>query len=422
MSNVQEYMQQLGANARAACATLLQANAAQKETALCAAANAIRATKHEIMAANQQDLEAATHLDAAQRDRLLLNDARIESMAKGLESIAASTEPVGRVLTSWDNQENGLHFEKVTVPLGVIGMIYESRPNVTADAAALALKSGNAIILRGGSESLNSSKAILAAMHAGLTAAHLPLTAIQLVTTTDRDAVAWMLNATGIIDVLIPRGGKSLTERVRNEARVPTLLHLDGNCHLYIHAAADADMAERVLLNAKLRRTGVCGAAESLLIDRNAAPVLAKQLVTALLEKDCEVRGDAEIAELDARIKPATETDWATEYLAAIISVRMVDGLEEAIRHINHYGSHHTDSIITNDTNAAQQFCARVDSAIVLVNASTQFADGGEFGFGGEIGIATGRLHARGPVAAPELMTYKYIITPLNAGGAVRAG
>ena len=422
ISSVQQYMQQLGKNARAACSTLLQATSAQKDTALRTAAKAIRAAKDEIIAANQQDMAAATHLDAAQRDRLLLNEARIESMAVGLESIAASPEPVGRVLANWDNQENGLHFKKVAVPLGVIGMVYESRPNVTADAAALALKSGNAIILRGGSESLNSSKAILAAMHAGLNAAALPLSAIQLVTTTDREAVAWMLNAIGIIDVLIPRGGKSLTERVRSEARVPTLLHLDGNCHIYIHTEADAEIAERVLLNAKLRRTGVCGAAESLLIDRNAAPTLAINLVTALLDKECEVRGDIEIMALDARIKPATETDWATEYLAAIISVKMVDGIEEAIDHINHYGSHHTDSIITQDMHAAQQFCARVDSAIVLVNASTQFADGGEFGFGGEIGIATGRLHARGPVAAPELTTYKYIITPLKEGGAVRAG
>ena len=414
-------MEAMGVAARQAAAQLAQASSQQKATALNEAAKAIRTQASAILAANQTDMDAATHLDAAQRDRLLLDAKRIEAMAAGVEQVASLRDPVGRVLSEWDNAKNGLHFKKVAVPLGVIGMVYESRPNVTADAAALAIHSGNAIILRGGSESIHSSTAILTAIHAGLKAAGLPVDVAQLVQTTDREAVAWMLNAHAYIDVLIPRGGKSLTERVRKDARVPTLLHLDGNCHLYIHSKADMETARNVVMNAKMRRTGICGAAESLLIDTNA-PEGAAKIIPELLDAGCEVRGDKAIAALDKRVIAATEADWSTEYLAPIISVKQIDGLAAAIAHINHYGSHHTDAIITTDADAAQQFTQQVDSAIVLVNASTQFADGGEFGFGGEIGIATGRLHARGPVGAPELTTYKYIITTATPGGAIRAG
>jgi glutamate-5-semialdehyde dehydrogenase len=417
-----QQMNVLGANARKAAAQISQAASAQKVAALRACARAIREHARAILAANKTDMDESTHLDAAQRDRLLLNDTRVEAIALGIERIAALADPVGHVLAEWDNAENGLHFQKVAVPLGVIGMIYESRPNVTADAAALAIQSGNAIILRGGSESMHSSRVILAAIQQGLASEGLPVHAVQLVQTTDRDAVAWMLTAHEYIDVLIPRGGKSLTERVRADARVPTLLHLDGNCHVYVHAACEAEVAERVIMNAKLRRTGVCGACESLLFDRAAPGGITKKILSSLLDAGCEVRGDAEIAAMDTRVTTATETDWATEYLAPIISAKMVSGLGDAIVHINRYGSHHTDCIITTDKIVAQQFCQQVDSAIVLVNASTQFADGGEFGFGGEIGIATGRLHARGPVGAPELTTYKYIITTVTDGGAVRAG
>ncbi len=420
--DIAQQMEAIATRARAAATHLLQVNAAQKTAALMACAAQLRAQSADILAANAKDMDAATHLDAAQRDRLLLTKARMEAMAAGVEQVAALAEPVGRVLATWDNPANGLHFEKIAVPLGVIGMVYESRPNVTADAAALAVKSGNAIILRGGAESLHSSQAILAAMHAGLMQHGLPQECAQLITTTDRAAVAWMLQAHGHIDVLIPRGGKSLTERVRAEARVPTLLHLDGNCHVYVHAACDAEVAQSVVMNAKLRRTGVCGACESLLLDTDAPTHVIQTIITTLLDAGCEVRGDAKIAALDARVVAATEADWATEYLAPILSAKMVRGVAEAVVHINRYGSHHTDAIITTDTHAAQQFCQQVDSAIVLVNASTQFADGGEFGFGGEMGIATGRLHARGPVGAAELTTYKYVVTPLGGGGAVRAG
>lgn len=419
--SIDAMMQQMGQAARQAAAAMATASGAAKVKALTVAAQAIRAQEAVILQANATDMAAATHLDPAQRDRLQLTPARVEAMAKGLEHMAAMPDPVGRVLTQWENAANGLAFQKVAVPLGVIGMVYESRPNVTADAAGLALYAGNAVILRGGSESLASSLAILAALHTGLDAAGLPREAVQLVDTTERAAVAWMLQAVGVIDVLIPRGGKSLTERVRDEARVPTLLHLDGNCHVYVHAAADVKKAVAIVRNAKLRRTGVCGAAESLLIDRDA-PEGVFEVIHTLLDAGCEVRGDETIAQLDARVKQAEERDWATEYLAPVISAKMVDGLADAIAHINQYGSHHTDAIVTEDENAAQQFCRAVDSAIVLVNASTQFADGGEFGFGGEIGIATGKLHARGPVAAPELTTYKYIARPSDGGHAVRAG
>jgi len=416
-----EQMNAMGDAARKAAAVISQADHATKNAALLAAATALRAAAPNILAANKEDMDAATHLDAAMQDRLLLTDTRIEAMAAGLDAVALLPDPVGRVLAEWDNPENQLHFQKVAVPLGVIGMIYESRPNVTADAAALALKSGNAILLRGGSESLRSSLAILKTLQAGLKEAGLPAEAIQLIPVADREAVAWMLNAHAYLDVLIPRGGRSLTERVRKDSRVPTLLHLDGNCHIYVHRACAPEKVSAIVMNAKLRRTGICGAMESLLIDR-AAPEGVLKVISGLLDAGCEVRGDATIMKLDARVKPASEADWSTEYLAPILSVKMVDGLGDAIVHINRYGSHHTDAILTEDADAAVRFTREVDSAIVLVNASTQFADGGEFGFGGEIGIATGRLHARGPVGAPELTTYKYIITTANEGGAIRAG
>ncbi|OYW13368.1 MAG: glutamate-5-semialdehyde dehydrogenase [Rhodospirillales bacterium 12-54-5] len=338
-----------------------------------------------------------------------------------MEQIAAQPEPIGRVLETWDNAANGLHFEKVAVPLGVIGIIYESRPNVTADAVAMCIKSGNACMLRGGSESMHSAQAIMTAIHTGLHNAGLPEECAQLVATTDREAVGVMLRMRGILDVMIPRGGESLTRRVAEESLVPTILHLTGNCHIYVHAHADAAKAQRVVYNAKLRRTGICGALESLLIDQ-AAPGGGRDIIKDLLDSGTEVRGDAAVQQFDARVKPATDDDWATEYLEKIVSAKMVDGVAEAIAHINRYGSHHTDAIITEDNQAAEKFTAGVDSAIVLVNASTQFADGGEFGFGGEIGIATGRLHARGPVGAAQLTTYKYIVTTHDTAGAIRAG
>ena len=414
-------MQEIGDAARSAARVLAQLPAEQKTRALQKAATAIRATTRAILAANARDLAAAMHLDAAMRDRLSLDEPRIQAMANAVETIAELPDPIGRVLTQWDNPKNGLHFEKVAVPLGVIGMIYESRPNVTADATALAFKAGNAVILRGGSESLHSCQAILSAMQEGFAQEKIPATAAQLIPTTDRAAVNLMLTMHEHIDVIIPRGGHSLTERVRNEARVPVLLHLDGNCHSYIHAAADEAKARSIVMNAKLRRVGICGATESLLIDAAMSSDFKKSLLISLLDAGCELRGDAAICIIDPRIAAAKEEDWSAEYLAPILSVKQVNGVNEAIAHINRYGSHHTDAIITEDEIAARQFTAEVDSAIVLVNASTQFADGGEFGFGGEIGIATGRLHARGPVAAPELTTYKYIVTTKKPDGATRA-
>jgi glutamate-5-semialdehyde dehydrogenase len=422
MSTLETQMAELGRAARQALHPLMLATAEDKTRALLAAAAALRAHRADILEANAKDMAGATHLSEALRDRLLLTEARVEAMAAGVETVAHLPDPVGRVLAAWDRAENGLHIEKVAVPLGVIGIIYESRPNVTADAAAIAIKAGNAVILRGGSESLYSSRAILAAMHEGLRVGGLPLAAAQLVPVTDREAVALMLRMHDVFDVIIPRGGRTLTERVRLEARVPTLLHLDGNCHIYIDRMADDATAHRVVINAKLRRTGVCGAMETLLIHRDCLGSIGAVVIADLLEKGCELRGDTEIMAMDARIKPATEEDWRTEYLAPILAIKAVDGLEEAVAHINQYGSHHTDAIITEDAQAAKHFTTTVDSAIVLVNASTQFADGGEFGFGAEIGIATGRLHARGPVGAPELTTYKYRITTKTPFGAVRAG
>jgi len=402
-------MDALGRRARAAADQLAETPTAAKNRALLAAAAAIRADAGKILAANARDLQTATGRDmtAAMIDRLTLSPGRIEAMAAGLEAVAALPDPVGTIEQTV-TRPNGLRIEKVRVPLGVIGIIYESRPNVTADAAALCLKAGNAAILRGGSESALSSAAILAALATGLAAAGLPTDAIQRVPTQDRAAVGILLTLDRYIDVIIPRGGKSLIRRVAAESRIPVLKHLDGICHVYVDRAADLAKARAIILNAKLRRTGVCGSAETLLVDR---PVAASHLVPMLddlIAAGCEIRGDAATQALDARVLPATTQDWSTEYLAPILSVRIVDGIDAAIAHIRTYGSQHTESIVTEDETAAERFLARVDSAIVIHNASTQFADGGEFGMGAEIGISTGRLHARGPVGAAELTSYKY--------------
>lgn len=408
---VHEQMQAIGRHARAAYGIIAEARNEQKDTALVQSALALREQTPAILTANARDVEYAKEkgLDAAQIDRLSLNQARIESMAAGLETIATMPDPVNKVLDEW-SRPNGLKLQRVSIPLGVIGIIYESRPNVTADAAGLCIKSGNAVILRGGSESFHSSQAIVECIHHGLKAAALPQAAVQMVPTPDRIAVGEMLNMVGLIDVVVPRGGKSLTKRVMEESRIPTLLHLEGNCHTYIHKDADPDMAREVLLNAKMRRVGICGATESLLIDEAIAPALLPMLSNALDKAGCEMRGDKQACALDRRIKPAEEEDWDTEYLAPIISIKTVRSVEDAIHHINLHGSHHTDAIITRDISTARTFLRRVDSAIVMHNTSTQFADGGEFGFGAEIGISTGRLHARGPVGAEQLTTYKYVV------------
>ncbi|PZP84521.1 MAG: glutamate-5-semialdehyde dehydrogenase [Azospirillum brasilense] len=415
-------LEALAQRAREATRVLANVDAASKAAGLRAAAASLRSATAEILRANQQDLAHASGLTDALKDRLTLTDARIEAMATGVETVAGLCDPVGRVLDAWTVPHNGIRIEKIAVPIGVVGMIYESRPNVTADAAAIAIYAGNAVLLRGGSESVRSNTAIADAMRSGLQQAGLPVDSMQLIPTQDRAAVGWMLQSPHALDVIIPRGGKTLTERVAREARVATLLHLEGNCHLYVHAAADVATAQRVVMNAKLRRTGICGAMESLLLDAAIAPTLGRTLVQQLLDAGCELRGDATVQGFDARVKPATDEDWATEYLAPICSVKIVPGVEAAIAHINQHGSHHTDGIITTDQQAAAQFTQAVDSAIVTVNASTQFADGGEFGFGAEIGIATGRLHARGPVGAAQLVTYKYIVRTDAADGAIRAG
>lgn len=403
-------IQHLTERARAACAALTIASAKNRALALKEGAKALRADSKKILAANGKDMQAAQQagMGKAMLDRLELTPARIESMAASLEAIAKLPDPVGKTLATF-TRPNGLVIERRSVPLGVIGIIYESRPNVTADAGALCVKSGNAVILRGGSDSFHSSQAIAACLRKGLKLAGLPEAAVQLVPTTDRAAVGAMLAAVGKIDIIVPRGGKSLTERVMKESRVPTLLHLDGNCHTYIHAKANPAMAVSVLLNAKMRRTGICGATESIVIDKEALPILPA-IADALIGAGCEMRGDSQARKADKRLLSATEQDWETEYLDSIVSVKTVAGLDEAIDHINHYGSHHTDAIITRDATAAKAFISRVDSAIVMHNASTQFADGGEFGFGAEIGIATGRLHARGPVGVEQLTTYKYVV------------
>jgi len=408
---VSSIMRRLAVDARAAYGVLAEAKNEQKDMALVQSALAIREHASAIFHANEKDIAEgkAGGLTEAQIDRLKLDDKRIEALAQSLETVATMPDPVNKILAEW-TRPNGLVIQRVSVPLGVIGIIYESRPNVTADSAGLCIKSGNSCILRGGSESFHSSAAIVECIHRGLKAAGLPEHAVQLVPSKDRALVGEMLAAVGLIDVVIPRGGKSLTERVRNESKVPTLLHLDGNCHTYIHEGAEAAMAVSVLMNAKMRRVGVCGATESLLIDEKIAPDMLPKIAFELTKAHCEMRGCDKSRAIDPRIKAATDDDWSAEYLAPIISIKIAQGLDEAISHINRYGSHHTDAIITADKQAARQFLKRIDSAIVLHNASTQFADGGEFGFGAEIGIATGRLHARGPVGAEQLTTYKDVI------------
>ncbi|MEQ1695161.1 MAG: glutamate-5-semialdehyde dehydrogenase [Hyphomicrobiaceae bacterium] len=405
-------MQSIGRSARAAARELSVAPTEAKNAALTAAAAAIRANAHAIIAANARDLDAARASDrlASFIDRLMLDEKRVGAIAQSLDEIAALPDPVGRELAHW-TRPNGLDITRLAVPLGVIGIIYESRPNVTADAGALALKAGNAAILRGGSESHHSSQAILDCLTAGLKAADLPLASIQLVPTTDRAAVGLMLTGLdGNIDVIVPRGGKSLVERVQNEARVPVFAHLEGICHTYVDRGADLDIAIPIVLNAKLRRTGVCGSTETLLVDKNATDDYLTSLVKALLDAGCEVRGDEATIKCDPRVIAALPSDYGQEFLDAIIAVKTVDGVDEAISHIAKYGSQHTDCILTECNGTAARFLSRVDSAIVLHNASTQFADGGEFGMGAEIGIATGKMHARGPVGVEQLTTFKYVV------------
>ncbi|MBV8751581.1 MAG: glutamate-5-semialdehyde dehydrogenase [Hyphomicrobiales bacterium] len=407
--DVARTMRDIGNRARQAVRTLALAPTATKDAALAAMAKTIIARADDILAANAEDVAdaKAQGATAAFLDRLALDRKRIEAMAAGSDVVRALADPVGAVTESW-TRPNGMTIERVRVPLGVVGVIYESRPNVTADAGALCLKAGNAVILRGGSESFRSARAIQAALAASLAEVGLPEAAIQLVPTRDRAAVGLMLaGLDGAIDVIVPRGGKGLVGRVQSEARVPVFAHLEGVCHVYVDKAADPAMAKRIVLNAKMRRTGVCGAAETLLIDRAAAAQL-KPLVTMLIDAGCEVRGDEAVQAADARVKRASEDDWSTEYLDAIITAKVVDGVDAAIAHIERYGSHHTDAIVTADATAAEKFLNEVDSAIVLHNASTQFADGGEFGFGAEIGIATGRMHARGPVGVEQLTSFKY--------------
>ncbi|MCU0977349.1 MAG: glutamate-5-semialdehyde dehydrogenase [Steroidobacteraceae bacterium] len=420
-AGVGEIMDTLGREAVAAARLLARDEGSRRNAALVEAAAVLRRRQDGILEANALDLAAAREagLSAAMVDRLRLDPARVESMAVGLEQIAALPDPVGRVLAEW-TRPNGLVIQRVSVPLGVIGIIYESRPNVTADAGALCLKSGNAVILRGGTDSAHSSRAIHACLVEGLEAAGLPVTAIQLVPTQDRAAVGYMLaGMTDYLDVVVPRGGKSLVARVQQEARVPVIGHLEGNCHVYVDRAADLNMAREIVLNAKLRRTGICGAAETLLVDRGCVATHLAPLVKALLDAGCQVRGDGAVRAVDSRVVPATEDDWYTEYLDAVIAARVVDGVAEAIEHIAKYGSAHTESIVTEDAAAAQRFLAEVDSAIVLHNASTQFADGGEFGMGAEIGISTDRFHARGPVGLEQLVSYKYVV---RGSGQVRPG
>jgi glutamate-5-semialdehyde dehydrogenase len=412
MQEMAALMAPIGRAAVEAARVLALAPTGQKNAALAAAASALRTRADEILAANARDMKAAAAagVGGAMLDRLKLDVSRVEAMAQGVEQVAALPDPVGTVSAEW-TRPNGLRIQRVRVPLGVIGIIYESRPNVTCDAGALCLKSGNAAILRGGSESHHSSAAIHACLVDGLRTAGLPAACVQMVPTTDRAAVGYMLaDMTDSIDVIVPRGGKSLVARVQQEARVPVIGHLEGNCHVYVDRAADLDMARAIVKNAKLRRTGICGAAETLLVDEGCVATHLAPIVRDLLDAGCEVRGDAAVQEVDPRVRPATEDDWYTEYLDAVIAAKVVAGVDEAIAHIAQYGSAHTESIVTDDPAAAEQFLARVDSAIVLHNASTQFADGGEFGMGAEIGISTDRFHARGPVGVEQLTTYKYVV------------
>ncbi len=409
-SDIAALMRGIGRQAKSAARVLALAPPARKDAALSAMAAAIHARQADILAANAQDLAEgkASGATSAFLDRLALDGKRVAAIAESLDVVRSLADPIGAVTERW-TRPNGMTIERVRVPLGVVGIIYESRPNVTADAAALCLKAGNAAILRGGSESHRSNRAIHAALIEGLRTAALPDGAIALVPTRERAAVGMMLaGLDGAIDVIVPRGGKSLVARVEREARVPVFAHLEGICHVYVASGARLDMAKSIVLNAKMRRTGVCGAAETLLVDRTVAATHLAPLVTMLLDAGCEVRGDAATAAVDSRVKPASEEDWSTEYLDAVISAKVVDGIDAAIAHVERHGSHHTDAIVTEDAAAAEKFLREVDSAIVLHNASTQFADGGEFGFGAEIGIATGRFHARGPVGVDQLTSFKY--------------
>jgi glutamate-5-semialdehyde dehydrogenase len=408
--DLRERMFEVGRAARAAASELARAESAVKRAALESAAKELRASASVVLHANAEDVAEAKArgLSAALVDRLALDEKRLEATASGLEVVAALDDPIGQVMAEWQ-RPNGLRIARVRVPLGVIGIIYESRPTVTADAAALCLKSGNAAILRGGSESARSNAAIHACLERALVRHGLPGAAVQMVPTQDREAVGIMLrDMAAYIDVIVPRGGKSLVARVQQDARVPVMSHLEGICHTYIHGAADVAMARRICMNAKLRRTGVCGATETILVDRACAATHLKPVVTDLLDGGCEVRGDATTQAVDARVRAAADSDWGQEFLDAIVAVRVVEGLDEALAHIRRYGSAHTDAIVTNDARAAERFLNELDSAIVMHNASTQFADGGEFGMGAEIGIATGKIHARGPVGAAELTSYKY--------------
>jgi glutamate-5-semialdehyde dehydrogenase len=410
--DISSVMDEIGKRARAASVVLARASGEDKAAALNAMAASIRANETGILAANEKDMSAAIEsgISGAMLDRLKLDAGRIEDIASGLETVAAFKDPIGDVIEEWD-RPNGLVISRVRVPLGVIGVIYESRPNVTADAGALCLKAGNAAILRGGSESVHSARAIYDCLKQGLETAGLPADAIQLVPTQDRDAVGYMLtDMVGIIDILIPRGGKGLTARVLADARVPVIGHLEGICHIYVDGFADIDKAVAIAVNAKMRRTGICGAAETLLVDRKARDILLKPLLDGLIDAGCQIRGDTDVCAAERRATLATEDDWYTEYLDAIISVALVDGVDGAINHIGKYGSGHTEAIVTEDRAVEDRFTRLVDSAILLVNASTQYADGGEFGMGAEIGIATGKVHARGPVGADQLTSYKYVV------------
>jgi len=412
MQEIPTMMTALGRTARAAAISLATTAGNERDAALAAAAAALRDRSADIIAANANDMAQAESrgLSGAMLDRLMLDETRVEAMASGIETIIGLHDPLGRVLDEWE-RPNGLHIQRVAVPLGVIGIIYESRPNVTSDAAALCIKSGNAVILRGGSESFHSSNAIYECLRTGLEAAGLPGESVQMVPTTDRAAVGFLLSSMAKwVDVVVPRGGKSLIKRVQEEARVPVIGHLEGICHVYLHEDANPDMAREVVVNAKMRRTGICGAAETLLVDRAVAESLLPSVGAALRDAGCVIRGDDTVCSILADAEAASQEDWTTEYLDAVISVRVVDDIAGAIDHIRRYGSGHTESIVTADQHAADRFCREVDSSIVLHNASTQFADGGEFGMGAEIGIATGRIHARGPVGADQLTSYKYVV------------
>ena len=404
-------LEKIGVRAKAAAQELKVATKAAKDKALLLAASEVRSNSKAIIKANVSDLNFAhdKKLTAALLDRLMLDEARLESIASGLEMIAQLPDPVGTVLSTWD-RPNGLNISRVSVPLGVIGIIYESRPNVTADAGGLCLKSGNAVILRGGSESFHTSGELVRCLKRGLRSANLPEDSVQLVPTRDREAVGHLLRMTKYVDIIVPRGGKSLVDKVQKESKIPTIAHLEGLCHVYLDAAADLEMAKNVTLNAKMRRTGVCGAAETLLVDTQVANMLLPPVARTLLDHGCILRGDTGACDLVPEMERASEADWSTEYLDSILSVKLVDGIDGAIEHISKYGSSHTDSIVTDNPKTAERFLNEVDSAIVLHNASTQYADGGEFGMGAEIGISTGRLHARGPVGTEQLTCFKYVV------------